>query len=375
LKALLAFREKESLTDKILPKEAFVNMMTKILIVDDEEPIRRVLGRLLENNDYRCTLAANPAEARECLKNENFELILCDLVMPGESGLDFIKYSLATHPDTAAMVVTATDDPEVAKTATEIGCYGYIIKPFEHNEVLINVANSMRRRQLVIDKRIYSEELERIVDERTAELKERETKLEHSLNNFRKAMKGIVNAMALTIESRDPYTAGHQQRTAGLACAIAKETGLSKEVIDGIQMAGIIHDIGKIAIPAEILSKPTRLTDIEFSLMQTHTQVGHDILKGIEFPWPVAQIVLQHHERMDGSGYPSGLSGEEILMEARILGVADTVEAMASHRPYRPALGMDKALAEISQNRGILYDPEVVDACLKLFKERGFKLK
>ena len=350
-------------------------MMTKILIVDDEEPIRRVLGRLLEMNDYKCTLAANAAEARECLKDANFELILCDLEMPGEPGLNFIKYALAAHPDTAAMIVTATNDLEVAKTAAEIGCYGYIIKPFEHNEVLINVANSLRRRHLEIDKRIYSEKLEQVVHERTAELKERDAKLEHSLHDFRKAMEGIVNAMALTVESRDPYTAGHQQRATVLACAIAKEMGLSKEEIDGIQMAGIIHDIGKIAIPAEILSKPTRLTDIEFSMMKTHSQVGYDILKEIEFPWPVAQIVLQHHERMDGSGYPSGLSGQEILMEARILGVADTVEAMASHRPYRPALGIDKALAEISQNRGILYDPEVVDACLRLFKEKDFKLE
>lgn len=350
-------------------------MMTKILIVDDEEPIRRVLGRLLESNDYKCTLAANSAEARECLKNENFELILCDLVMPGESGLSFIKYVLSAYPDTATMIVTATDDPEAAKMAAEIGSYGYIIKPFEHNELLINVANSLRRRYLEIDKRIYSEKLEQIVHERTAELKEREAELECNLHNFRNAMEGTVNAMALTVECRDPYTAGHQRRTTVLACAIAKEMGLSKEAIDGIQMAGIIHDIGKIAIPAEILSKPTRLTDIEFSLMKTHTKVGYDILKGIEFPWPVAQIVLQHHERMDGSGYPSGLSGQEILVEARILGVADTVEAMASHRPYRPALGIDKALAEISQNRDILYDPDVVDACLRLFKEKGFKLE
>lgn len=350
-------------------------MMAKILIVDDEEQIRRLLGRLLENNGYKCTLAANAAEARECLKNESFELILCDLVMPGESGLSFIKYALAAYPDTAAMIVTATNDPEAAKKTSEIGCYGYIIKPFEHNEVSINVANSLRRRHLAIEKRIYSEKLEKIVLERTAELKEREAELECNLHNFRNAMEGTINAMALTVESRDPYTAGHQRRTAGLACAIAREMGLSKENIDAIQMAGIIHDIGKIAIPAEILSKPSLLSDIEFSLMKAHAKVGYDILKGIEFPWPVAQIVLQHHERMDGSGYPSGLSDEEILMEARILGVADTVEAMASHRPYRPALGIDKALDEISQNRGRLYDPEVVDACLRLFKEKGFKLE
>jgi HD-GYP domain-containing protein (c-di-GMP phosphodiesterase class II) len=152
--------------------------------------------------------------------------------------------------------------------------------------------------------------------------------------------------------------------------------GLPEEQIEGIHMAGLVHDIGKINVPAEILSKPGTLNDLEFGLIKTHSQVGHNILDGtIEFPWPIAQIVLQHHERMDGSGYPVGLSGDEIILEARILGVADVVEAMASHRPYRPARGIDQALVEISQNRGILYDPEVVDACLKLFNEKRFKFE
>ncbi|HID87880.1 MAG TPA: HD-GYP domain-containing protein [Anaerolineae bacterium] len=154
--------------------------------------------------------------------------------------------------------------------------------------------------------------------------------------------------------------------------SIAREMGLPEEQFEGIRIAGLIHDIGKINVPAEILSKPGPLSELEFGLIQAHPQVGHDILKTIEFPWPVAQIVLQHHERMDGSGYPQGLSDDNILLEARILGVADVVEAMASHRPYRPPRGLDKALEEISRNRGILYDPEVVDACLKLFTEKGF---
>ena len=179
----------------------------------------------------------------------------------------------------------------------------------------------------------------------------------------------------MIVETRDPYTAGHQRRVADLARAIAEEMGFSRSKIAGIRMVGIVHDIGKVAIPAEILSKPGRLNGTEFELIKNHSQVGYDILKPIKFPWPVAQIVLQHHERMDGSGYPRGISGEEILMEARILGVADVVEAMASHRPYRSALGIDKALAEISINRGKLYDIKVVDACLKVFKENGFKFK
>jgi putative nucleotidyltransferase with HDIG domain len=173
---------------------------------------------------------------------------------------------------------------------------------------------------------------------------------------------------------RDPYTAGHQARVTRLACAIAKETGLPDERIQGLNVAGTLHDLGKMYVPAEILSKPTRLTESEMMIIKAHPQAAYDILKGIEFPWPVAQIVLQHHERRDGSGYPQGLSGDDILLEARILAVADVVEAMASHRPYRPAHGIDKALEEISQNRDLLYDAGVVDACLKLFREKGFEL-
>jgi putative nucleotidyltransferase with HDIG domain len=161
---------------------------------------------------------------------------------------------------------------------------------------------------------------------------------------------------------------------ANLARAISSEMGLPNENVEGIRIAGIIHDMGKILVPAEILSKPGRLTENEFGIIKSHPQVGYDILKNIDFPWPVAQIVLQHHERMDGSGYPQGLQSEKILLEARILAVADVVEAMASHRPYRAALGIDKALEEISRNSGVLYDPEAVNACLKLFNEKGFKL-
>jgi len=207
------------------------------------------------------------------------------------------------------------------------------------------------------------------------ERKQAQEELQRTLEELRRALGATIQAMALTVEMRDAYTAGHQQRVTDLARTIATEMKLSKGQIDGIRMAGTIHDIGKIGVPAEILNKPIRLTDIEFSLIKIHPLVGYNILEQIEFPWPVAGIVLQHHERMNGSGYPHGLSGEDILLEARILGVADVVEAMASHRPYRPALGIDKALEEISQNRGILYDPRVVDTCVKLFTEKGFTFK
>ncbi len=187
---------------------------------------------------------------------------------------------------------------------------------------------------------------------------------------WQKAAKGIMHAMSLTIETRDPYTASHQRRVANLACAIAREIGFSEWDIEGIRIMALLHDIGKITVPAEILSKPGRVNQHEFSIIKTHPQVGYEILEGIDFPWPVTQAILQHHERLDGSGYPAGLSGEDIVLEARILGVADVVEAMSSHRPYRPALGLDSALKEISQKRDSCYDPEVVDACLRLFQKK-----
>ena len=158
---------------------------------------------------------------------------------------------------------------------------------------------------------------------------------------IQKALEGTIHALASTVEKRDPYTAGHQQRVTAIACAIASEMGLSEEKISGIRMVGFIHDLGKIYVPAEILSKPGQLTEIETKIIRTHAKVGYDILKKVEFPWPTAQVIVQHHERIDGSGYPLGLSGEDILLEAKIIGVADFIEAIASHRPYRPSLGID----------------------------------
>ena len=206
------------------------------------------------------------------------------------------------------------------------------------------------------------------------ERKRAEEELKQTLESLRKAVGATIQVMVSAIEMRDPYTSGHQLRAANLACAIATEMGLPQDKIEGIRMAGSIHDIGKLSIPAEILSKPTKLTDIEFSLIKEHSRIGYEMLKDVESPWPLAQIVYQHHERMDGSGYPRNLKGDEIIIEARIMAVADVVEAMASHRPYRPGLGIDATLMEIEKNKGIFYDNTVADACLKLFREKSYKL-
>jgi len=207
------------------------------------------------------------------------------------------------------------------------------------------------------------------------ERKRAEEALERTLERVRKSLSGVIHAMTITVETRDPYTAGHQRVVATLARAVAEEMGLAEERVDSVHMAGFVHDLGKIAVPAEILSKPGKLTPIQYGMIRTHPEVGHEILKSIEFPWPIADIVLQHHERMDGSGYPRGLPGDRILLEARILAVADVVEAMASHRPYRPGLGLRRALEEIAECRGRLYDSDVVDACLRLFREKGYTLR
>lgn len=229
--------------------------------------------------------------------------------------------------------------------------------------------------------------LEATIQERTAELtivnqqlkaeieerKLTQKKLKDSYYQLLQNLDEIIHAMSLTVEQRDPYTAGHQKRTTDLAIAIAEEMGLSTHEIKGLQMAGLIHDMGKISIPGEILSKPGRLNDAEILLIKRHPQVAYDILHQIEFPWPVDRIVLQHHEKIDGSGYPDGLTGKNILLQAKILCVADVVETIETHRPYRPSLGRQAALEEIMKNRGILYDPDAVDSCLKLFREKDFQ--
>lgn len=184
-------------------------------------------------------------------------------------------------------------------------------------------------------------------------------------------MEAIVQVMESTIGARDPYTVGHQRRVTQIACAIGVEMGLSAEQLRELRVASSLHDLGKVAVPLEILSKPGKLTDLEFSLIKTHPQVAYDILKPLKLPEQISRIILQHHERLDGSGYPLGLKGKDLLLAARILGVADVVEAMCSHRPYRPALGLDQALEELVRHRGTIYDPEVVDACLKLYDEAG----
>lgn len=205
------------------------------------------------------------------------------------------------------------------------------------------------------------------------EHKQAEEKLKHTTESLRKTILGTVQAVSMAMELRDPYTAGHERRVAELAAAIAAELGLSQWQIEGVRIAGLIHDIGKIYVPVEILSKPGSLNEVEMNLIRMHARAGFEILKGAEFPWPIAEIIFQHHERIDGTGYPQKLKGEEMLIEAKIIAVADAVEAMASPRPYRPALGLDTALEEIASKRGKYFDASVVDMCINVFRQKNFQ--
>ncbi|MDZ7762550.1 MAG: response regulator [Desulfovermiculus sp.] len=333
---------------------------TKILLVDDEPSILKILQRIIKRVGGECVTASSAEEARQALQSESFDLLLSDLYLPGESGMDLIKWVQEHFPYIGVIMISGEDDAEVAVRALEMGAYGYIIKPFKVNEIVINISNALRRQQLEAEQRARHENLEQLVAKRTSELHQ--------------ALHGVVLAVAKTVEFRDPYTAGHQSRVGQLARALARELGCPEDESEGIYLAGLIHDLGKIAIPAEILSKPSKLSDIEFSLIKTHPQVGFDILKDITFPWPLADMVRQHHERLDGSGYPQGLTDKNILFEAKILAVADVVEAMSSHRPYRPGLGLENALQELDRSRGTLFDPKIVDACWGLFREQNFSL-
>ncbi len=337
-----------------------------ILVVDDDESIRQVICDILELEGYNCLVSSSVSEAKTCLDENPFDLILSDINMPGESGIELVRYVFDKYPDIATIMVTGVVDHNLAEAVFELGVYDYITKPVSRSGVLISVKNALHRRELEISNRTYREGLEKMVADRT-------TSLRSIMQQLRETIDGVIQTIALTVEIRDPYTAGHQRRVATLARAIAIEMGFPGESIEGIYHAGVIHDLGKISVPAEILSKPGRLTVNELNLIKDHPQTGFDILKDIKFPWPIAQVVLQHHERHDGSGYPQGLTGSRMLPEARIIAVADVVEAIASHRPYRPALGIDFALEEISRDKGIAYDPDVTEVCLKLFSEKGFQ--
>lgn len=331
-----------------------------ILAVDDTPASLKLLTELLRSEGYNVRSAINGELALKSAFSHPPELFLLDIRMPDMDGFEVCR-QLKAHPETSripVIFVSALTDTDEKLRGFELGAVDFVTKPYQREELLARV-----RTHLEVDR--LRNHLEEMVEERTKKLKESQERAHTMLLDF-------IAALGATIEVRDPYTAGHQRRVAHLAVEIARELQWPQDQVEGLYLASVVHDFGKIRIPAEILTKPGRLSELEFGFIRQHPETGYEILKSVDFPWPIAQTVLQHHERLDGSGYPYGLKDGEILPEAKILSVADVVEAMTSHRPYRAALGIDAALDEITRHRNVLYDAAVVDACIRLFCEKGY---
>lgn len=322
-----------------------------VLLVEDNPGDARLVELLLgEQNDVAIDLvfAVTLHQAVERVSDRNFDAILLDLSLPDSMGLGTLDKMMEASGAVPIIVLTGLQSEEVAFDAMRSGAADYLVKGRD-------------------DGRMIARAVRYAVARREAE----ERRLE-AVAAVRQALAQTVQAIALTVEKRDPYTAGHQQRVAHFAMAVAEELSLPPNDIEGLYFAGTLHDIGKISLPQEILTRPGRLMPLEYELIKTHSAIGYDIVKEISFPWPIAQMIRQHHERLDGTGYPDGLKGDDILLGARILAVADVVESMNAHRPYRPALGLDAALREVHQFSGSKYDSTVVDAATRLLTSRRY---
>lgn len=340
-----------------------------ILTIDDEELVRKILADLLHHSGYEVIEAKDGEQGIEIFRREKPDLILVDLHMPGIDGLQVISTVNKESPNTPIIVVSGGGSLKDAIDAVRRGAWDYITKPVTDMVVLEHaIENSFDRARLIKENEEYRLELEEKVKHRTEALEKANKQLKSTLW-------ATVNALSMVTEKRDPYTAGHSQRVSKLASLLAKELGLSDMRVDAVQIAGLLHDIGKIYVPSEFLSKPTRLEEHEMEVIKTHTTVGYDILKNIPYPWPIAEIVYQHHERQDGSGYPRGLKDGELHIESQLIAIADIIEAMSSHRPYRPALGIEKAIDEILKRRDTQYFAEGVDAFMRLYETKQDKVK
>jgi putative two-component system response regulator len=359
-----------------------------ILIVDDEESILNAFKRILADEDYEVHTASNGWDGLKKLHTAQrpYSLIISDQRMPMMSGVQFFTQAKDIFPDAVRILLTGyADTAAVIDAINKGGVHLYFTKPWHEEELLLHIKQSFSKVEILQEnKRLIelikkkndellelNKTLEKRTKDKTDDLLAQTEKLKDSYKKSQIILDGIVKTLSKIIETRDPYTSGHEDQVAKIACKIAKEMKLTEEQITAIHIAATLHDIGKISVPSEILTKPGRLSDLEREIIKTHCKVANDILINIEFPYPVAEIIFQHHERMDGSGYPRGLKGDNIAIEARIIGAADVMDAMASYRPYRPALGVDAAIEEIVKFRGITYDPTVVDACLKIYKDTG----
>jgi len=319
----------------------------KILVIDDNSDHVELIKVYLEPaGNFEVEGAATAAKGLEKAKGDTFDVILLDYRLPDQDGLDVLQEMEKRGIKTPVIFVTGYGDIKIAIEAMKHGAYDYLSKPEIFSPMLPRVLQAVWER---------------------FQLQKVALDFEQKLN---RAFFGMTEAMAAMVEVKDPYTAGHGEGVAKIAVAIAKEMNLPQRDIDGIRISALLHDIGKIAVPSEILTKPTNLTDLERAAINQHPRYGYEILKKIDFPWPVAEAILQHHERLDGSGYPQGLKGDEIILPARILAVADIADAMSYQRPYRAARGIKAAIEEIKKGSGTLYDSTVVDAWLRSIRTK-----
>jgi putative two-component system response regulator len=353
------------------PSQQALLELRRVLIIDDEEPIRRLLGYMLQSHGYESVLASDAREARLKLAETSFALVLCDVNMPGESGMDLVRNVLGLYPHTAVIMVTGLDSTVLANAALDMGAFGYIIKPFEANEVLINVANALRRRRLEMESRLYRENLEDAVKTRTMALQQALQWLEKSEKELRLSREETIQRLAIAAEYRDSATAQHIQRMSHYCELLARRYGLSAERCDLIRTASPMHDIGKIGTPDHVLLKPGKFTQDEFNVIAQHAEIGYRILAGsdAEILNVAATIALTHHERWDGSGYPRKLKGEAIPIEGRIASIADAFDALTTARVYKPAFDFDHAVDLMSKHRGEHFDPELLDVFLASLNE------
>jgi len=331
--------------------------LEKILVVDDEEAIREVVSTLLESQGFNCTTAANGRLAAETFRNDTFDLVLSDIVMPEMDGLKLLNEIRSQDPDVPVIMVTAMHDISIALEAIRAGAYDYILKPFEKDQLQMSVRRALEHRRLVLENRTYQSDLEHLVAERTQQLSIALQDLEQSYDYTLEALGGALDA-------KDAETEGHCQRVTAFTITIARAMGVDKALLRHIARGAFLHDIGKMGVPDSILRKPGPLTPDERAVMRKHCEIGFAVLERIPFLKEAAEIVLAHQECYDGSGYPRGLKGEQIPLGARIFAVADTLDAMISDRPYRKALPISAAREEIQRHAGKQFDPRVVQVFL-----------
>ncbi len=345
--------------------------MKELLLVDDDVALRSWGARVVQGRGYSCESAGDASDARAALSRDDYQLVLLDVNMPGESGIQLLSHIRVRHPDTAVLMVTGEDSTELAMTAIEHGAYGYLVKPVGAGELVINVVNALHRRRLELETRRAMARMQHAVEDRSAQLEQTLQDLHVAESQVAASRAETIFRLARLVEVRDSDTGEHIVRMSAICGILARRCGMPPEQVETIRLASQLHDVGKVAIPDSILLKPGRLTAEEFEVVKGHAQAGHDMLAGSssDVVQVGATIALTHHERFDGSGYPRGLAGHEIPTEGRIAAIADVFDALTSDRVYRAALPVASALEMMQEQRGAHFDPDLLDAFMKALPE------